>query len=38
MNAGNSPSGWMRNRGTLIPGPDSRSNWKKNGGHVKFTN
>jgi hypothetical protein len=23
MNAGNSPSAWMRNRGTLKPTPDS---------------
>lgn len=34
MNAGYSPSTWMRNRGTLIPTPDSSYDWRNFGEHV----
>jgi hypothetical protein len=34
MNAGNSPSTWMRNRGTLKQWPVSGCGWMKDGGHV----
>lgn len=29
MNAGNLPSGWMRNPGSIIPGSASDSNWSR---------
>ena len=32
MNAGNSPSGWMRNRGTLMNAGNSPSGWMRNRG------
>ena len=37
MNAGNSPSGWMRNRGTLKHRSVSGCSWMKGGGHVMRT-
>lgn len=35
MNAGYSPSGWMRNQGTLISTPASSYEWRRKGEHVK---
>ena len=35
MNAGNSPSTWMRNRGTLMNAGNSPSTWMRNRGTLK---
>ena len=37
MNAGNSPSTWMRNRGTFSDGPASRVRWMKKRGSRQVT-